>query len=104
MFACVKKENNAVKSQKEIFWKSQKLLTKRAQQRQPIQNISIAIHSISMAGYVTTVLAFAAVNSQPRARAVSVSFENWPLAISPYFSPFWLKQTFVFLDVLHKDL
>ena len=38
-FACVKKEKNAVKSQKVIFRKWQKMLTEQAPWRQPIQNI-----------------------------------------------------------------
>ena len=65
-----------MKSQKVICRKSQKLLTKRAPRRQPIQNISIAIHSISMVGYVTAVLALSAANSQLGRRAVSVIFQN----------------------------
>ena len=65
-----------MKSKKEIFRKSQKLLTERAPQRQPIKNILIAIHSISMAGYVTAVLALSVANSKPGRRAVSVIFEN----------------------------
>ena len=65
-----------MKSQKVIFQKSQKLLIERAPQRQPIQNISIAIHSISMAGYVTAIWALTAENSQPWSRTVSVIFEN----------------------------
>ena len=38
-FLVSKKEKNAVKSRKVIFWKSQKLLTEWAPRRQPIQNI-----------------------------------------------------------------
>ena len=53
MFVGVKEEKTAVKSQKVIFRKSQKLLTKRAPQRQPIQNIQF-----QWRGYVTAVLAF----------------------------------------------
>ena len=62
----------------DFFFLSQKLLTERGPQRQPIQNISIAIHSISIAGYVTAVLALSAC-CEPPARdisAVSVIFEN----------------------------
>ena len=34
----------------------------------------------------------------------SVISDNWRLAISPHFSPFWLEHTFDgFLDVLNKD-
>ena len=37
---------------------------------------SIAIHSISMAGYVYAVPLLSASNSQPERQAVSVIFEN----------------------------
>ena len=63
---------------------------------------SIAIHSISMAGYVTAYRLLSAVNSQPGSLAVSVIFEKLLLAISPHFSPVLLKQTFVYLAVLNK--
>ena len=72
----VSRGENAVKSQKDIFQKLQKLLTERAPQRQPIKNISIAIHSFSMAGYVTNVLVLSVANSHPEKHAVSVIFEN----------------------------
>ena len=52
---------------------------------------SIAIHSISMVGYVNAVWLLSASNSQPERQAVSVIFENWPLAISSHLSPLWLK-------------
>ena len=39
----------------------------------------------------------------PGRRAVSVIFDTWPLAILPYFIPFWLKETYFFLDVLGKE-
>ena len=51
-FSCVQKEQNVVKSHKVIFRKSQKLLTEAAYAEH-----SIAIHSISMAGYVNAVRA-----------------------------------------------
>ena len=54
---------------------------------------SIVIHAISKAGYVTTVLAIVRTELRAREQAVSVIFEKWPLAISPYFIPIWLKQT-----------
>ena len=54
---------------------------------------SIAIHSISMAGYITAVLAFVWANSKPGKRAVSVTFRTLPLFFYFYFL---LKQTFVF--------
>ena len=56
-----------------------------------------------MAGYVAPVPAFVCANSQAEQRAVSVIFENLPVVISLHFSPFWLRKTFVFLDVLNKD-
>ena len=47
---------------------------------------SIAIPSISMAGYVNAVRyrLLSASNSQPERQSVSVIFENWPLAISSH--------------------
>ena len=54
---------------KVTFQKSQKLLAENLRERPPIQNISIAIHSISKAGYVTAVLAI--VRTALRGREVS---------------------------------
>ena len=45
------KEKNVMKLLKVTFQKSQKLLAENLRERPPIQNISIAIHSISKAGY-----------------------------------------------------
>ena len=55
----------AMKSQKVTFQKSQNLLAENLQERPSIQNI-IAIHSMSKAGYVTTLLAI--VRTELRAR------------------------------------
>ena len=52
IISCQKGEN-AVKSRKVIFRKSQKLLTERAS-----TEAAYSEHSISMAGYVNAVLAF----------------------------------------------
>ena len=49
---------NAVKLQKVICQKSQKLLTERASQKAAYSEHSIAINSVSVVGYVTTTLAF----------------------------------------------
>ena len=78
---------------KVTFQKSQKLLAENLRERPPIQNISIAIHSISKAGYVTAVLAIVRTELRAREASSSVIFETWPLAILPYFILFWLKQT-----------
>ena len=45
------KEKNVMKFLNVTFQKSQKLLAENLRERLPIQNISIAIHSISKAGY-----------------------------------------------------
>ena len=55
-----------MKSQKVTFQKSQKLLAGNLHERPLIQNIQLAIHSISEAGYVTAVLAI--VRTELRAR------------------------------------
>ena len=46
-----------MKSQKVTFQKHRNCLLRTSTKGQPIQNIQIAIHSISKAGYVTAVLA-----------------------------------------------
>ena len=103
--AFAKKEKNVMKSQKDTFKKSQKMLPENLHDRKAAYSKhSIAIHSISKAGllkYVTTVLAIVptelrAQEAGGRRRAVSVIFVKWPLAISPYIIIFWLKQTFFF--------
>ena len=62
---------------KVTFQKSQKLLAENLRERQPIQNISIAIHSISKAGYVTAVLAI--VRTALRGREASSFCEFWKM-------------------------
>ena len=55
--ALFKKEKNSVTKQKVIFQKSQKLLAEFEPPQKPAYSEhSIAIHSISMAGYVISVL------------------------------------------------
>ena len=39
--------------------------------------------------------------TEPGMQAVSVIFDKLPIAILQSFSPFWLKQTFSFSDVLN---
>ena len=73
---------------KVTFQKSQKLLAENLRERPPIQNISIAIHSISKAGYVTAVLAI--VRTALRGREAS-SFCDF------------CKCSNFFLDVLGKE-
>ena len=56
--AFAKKEKNVMKSQKVTFKKSQKMLPENLHDRKAAYSKhSIAIHSISKAGYVTTILA-----------------------------------------------
>ena len=66
------------------------MLSENLHERPPIQNISIAIHSISKAGYVTGVLAI--VRTELRARPGGEQF-LWflknDLAISPHFILFY---------------
>ena len=77
-----------VKSRKVIFRKSQKLLTERAPMEAAYSEHSIAIYSISMVGYVNAIPAFVCFEApSPRGQAVSVIFENLPLAISSHLSP-----------------
>ena len=82
-----------MKSQMVTFQKSQKLLAENLHERLSYSEHSIAIHAISKAGYVTAVLAI--VRTELRAREASsfCDIEKWRLAISPYFIPYWLKQT-----------
>ena len=67
-----------MKSQKVTFRKSQKLLAENLHERRPIHNIySIAIHSISKAGYVTTVLTI--VRTELRTREASSFCDFWKI-------------------------
>ena len=94
-FVCVKKEENVVKSQKVIFQTSQKIFTKASSMQAAYSEHSIhnvAIHSISLAGYVTAGLAF--VCGELPTWEVSTFcdiLEKLPLVISLHISPFWLK-------------
>ena len=95
-----------MKSQKVIFWKSQKLLTeRRAPQRQPFQNISIAIFNQFQWRVMQPPYYIGFVCGELPAQEARSFCDFWklPLAISPHFPPFCLKQTFGFLDVLNKD-
>ena len=56
-----------------------------------------------MVGYVTATPAFFCGKLRAREASSFYDLWNWPLVISLKFSPFWLKQTFVFLDVLDKE-
>ena len=55
--------------------------------------LSKGIHSTSNAGYVTAVLTIVRIELRAWEWAISVIFDKWPLAISPYFIIFWMKQT-----------
>ena len=63
---------------KVTFQKSQKLLAENLHERMPIQNISIAIHSISKAGYCKRRTGYCPYvpSSVPGRQAVSVIFET----------------------------
>ena len=73
-----------VKSQRGIFQISHKPLI-YASRKAAYSEHTLYIHSISMAGYVTAVLAFIRDEVRARRRAVSVIFEKLPLAISLRF-------------------
>ena len=80
------------------------MLAENLHERPPIQNISIAIHSISKAGYVTAVLAI--VRTELRARKTSSFCDFWKMTSCDFtlFYSFFLKQTqFFFVDVLGKE-
>ena len=62
---------------KVTFQKSQKLLAENLRERPPIQNISIAIHSVSKAGFVTAVLAI--VHTELHAREASSFCDFWKM-------------------------
>ena len=59
--------------------KSQKLLAENLRERPPIQNISIAIHSISKAGYCNRRI-LAIVRTELRAREASSFCDFWNMA------------------------
>ena len=67
-------EKNVMKSQKVTLKKSQKLLAENLHERLSFQN-TIAIHSISKAGYVTAVLAI--VRTELRAWEASSFCDFW---------------------------
>ena len=75
------------------FSKSQKLLTENLHEMPPIDS---NIHSISMAGYVTTILAFFCGELQAHEVSNFCDFDKWPLSIS-LSCPFQLEQTYVCL-------
>ena len=69
---CVKKEKNAVSSTQTAY-----------------SEHSIAVHSITVAGYVTANWLLSAANSQPWRRAISVIFDKLPLTIWSDFTTFF---------------
>ena len=86
-----------------FFRKSQKLLTERAPRKAAYSEHSIAIHSISKAGYVTAVLAI--VRTELRAREASSFCDFWKMTFCDftYFIIFLTKANIIFLDVLGKE-
>ena len=95
-FACVKKEN-AVKSQKLIFRKSQKLLTDLASSTEATcySEHSIAIHSILLTGYVTTVAASVCGKLPAQEASSFCDFFFMTSCDFTAYNPVLLKQTFV---------
>ena len=75
-FCQKKREKNAMKLQKVIFQKSQKLLTENLHETAYLEH-SKAIHSISKAGYVTAVLVIVCV--ELHAREASSFFDFWKM-------------------------
>ena len=99
--AFAKKEKDAMNSQKVIFSKITETTQRTSAKGRPIQNTQQLIISISMACYVhtTDVLAF---NCPCRTLCLGNEQFLWflksgPLAISPHFTPFLLKQMGCFL-------
>ena len=102
MVAFVKKEKNAVKLQNVIFSKITETARWEPLRMAAYSEHSIAIHSISKAGYVSTGLVI--VCPELRARKASSFCDFWKLTFCD-FTLFYssLTQTFVFWDVLVKN-
>ena len=64
---------------------------------EPLRKTAYSEHSILKAGYVTAVLAIVRAELRAREASSCCDKKKWPHAISPYFTLFGLKQTFVFL-------
>ena len=104
MVCLCQKEKNAVKLQKVIFENHRNCFNiNQAPQRQAYSENSIAIHLISMAGYVTTIPAF--IHGELLACEVSsfCDFLKNDLGLSPHFPPFLTQANLSFLDLLNKD-
>ena len=89
---------------KVTFKKSHKLLAENLRERPPIQNISMAIHSISKAGIVTAVLAI--VRTELRAWEASSFCDFWNMTSCDFtlFYSFLTQANIIFfLDVLGKE-
>ena len=106
-----KKEKGLLVSKiRKLQWnhkRSLKKITKTAHWRAPrkaalFSEHSIAIHSISVVGYITASLMFVCVVHRA-CQASSFCDFTLPYAISLHFSPFWYMLTFVFADVLIKE-
>ena len=92
--AFVKKEKNAVKSQK--------LLAENLHKRPPIQNIQKLFIHFQLQVKCNCHTSFCLWQTLLPA-SIFCDFWKWPFLISLHLSQFWLKQTFVFLDVLYKE-
>ena len=96
-FVCVKKGENAVKLQKVIFQKITESAHWEPPRKAAYSEHSIAIHSISMAGYVMAVLATVCGELLAWEASSFCDFEKLPLAISLHFLLFdTFKQIFTF--------
>ena len=63
-----------INHKRSVLQKSQKLLAENCHERPPIQKISKAIHSISMAGYVPAVLAIVCAKLHAREASIFLIF------------------------------
>ena len=83
---CVKKEKNAVSSTQTAY-----------------SEHAIAVHSITVAGYVTANWLLSVANSQPWRQAISVIFERLPLTIWSDFTTLFsfLTRTTIFSSFLY---
>ena len=91
-----------MKLQKVIFQKSQKLLAENLHEKAAYSEHSITIHSISMAGYVTTAPAF--VSGKFKAREASNFCDFWKFTSCDFTALFSIltRENLCVLDVLDK--
>ena len=103
---CLSKKEKMQWNRKRIFFlqKSQETARWEPLRKAAHSEHSIAIHSISKAGYVIAVLAICQCRAPCLGGEQFLSFlKKAPLAIWPYLTCVWLKQTFVFEMCLVKS-